>query len=102
MIAPRGLFVMGNPGIVNLAPDSEKITVRAGAEIYSALGARDNISYSSNTANGTHCVTGVGSGLCTSITGARSAYRAQSLAGSSPLSPRIGPHRAESSWLQTR
>ena len=40
--------------------------------------------------------------LCTSITGAFSAYRAQSLAGSSPFTPRIGPHRAESSWLHTR
>jgi hypothetical protein len=55
MIAPRGLFVMGNPHIVNLAPRSENITVQAGAEIYRALGARDNISYSSNTANGNHC-----------------------------------------------
>jgi len=36
----------------------------------------------------------------TSITGARSAYRAQSLAGSSSL-PRIGPHRAESSCPHT-
>jgi hypothetical protein len=55
MIAPRGLFVMGNPGIVNLAPRSEHITVLAGAEIYSALGVRENISYTSNTTNGTHC-----------------------------------------------
>jgi hypothetical protein len=55
MIAPRGLFVMGNPHIVNLAPRSENITVQAAAEIYAALGARDNISYSSNTANGNHC-----------------------------------------------
>lgn len=55
MIAPRGLFVMGNPGIANLAPRAENITVQAGAEIYSALGVRENISYSSNTANGMHC-----------------------------------------------
>jgi hypothetical protein len=55
MVAPRGLLVMGNPGIVNLAPDSEKITVLAGAEIYSALGVPENISYTSNTANGNHC-----------------------------------------------
>jgi hypothetical protein len=55
MVAPRGLLVMGNPGIVNLAPDSEKITVLAGTEIYSALGAAENISYTSNTANGNHC-----------------------------------------------
>jgi len=55
MIAPRGLLVMGNPGIVNLAPDSEKITVLAGAEIYAALGVEQNISYTSNSTNGTHC-----------------------------------------------
>ena len=55
MVAPRGLLVMGNPGIVNLAPDSEHITVLAGAEIYSALGVKDNLSYTSNTTNGTHC-----------------------------------------------
>lgn len=55
MIAPRGLLVLGNPGIVNLAPRSENITVQAGAEIYSALGVAENISYTSNTANGSHC-----------------------------------------------
>jgi hypothetical protein len=55
MIAPRGLFVMGNPAIVNLAPRSEHVTVRAGAEIYAALGVAENISYISNTPNGTHC-----------------------------------------------
>src|SRR5690606_30778645 len=55
MIAPRGLFVMGNPSIVNLAPRSEHVTVLAGAQIYAALGAADNISYSSNTPNGNHC-----------------------------------------------
>jgi hypothetical protein len=55
MIAPRGLFVMGNPAIVNLAPRSEHITVLAGAEIYAALGVRENLSYSSNTPNGNHC-----------------------------------------------
>jgi hypothetical protein len=55
MIAPRGLFVMGNPGIANLAPRSENITVLAGAEIYAALGVRENISYTSNTPNGNHC-----------------------------------------------
>lgn len=55
MVAPRGLFVMGNPGIVNLAPRSENITVQAGGTIYSALGAPENLSYTSNTTNGTHC-----------------------------------------------
>lgn len=55
MIAPRGLYVMGNPGIVNLAPNAEKVAVLAGAEIYAALGVPENISYNSNTVNGTHC-----------------------------------------------
>ena len=55
MIAPRGLYVMGNPGIVNLAPNAEKVAVLAGAEIYAALGVAENISYNSNTFNGTHC-----------------------------------------------
>jgi hypothetical protein len=55
MIAPRGLLVMGNPSIVNLAPRAEEIAVLAGAEIYSALGVAENLSYTSNTQNGTHC-----------------------------------------------
>jgi hypothetical protein len=55
MIAPRGLLVMGNPAIVNLAPRAEQIAVLAGAEIYSALGVAENLSYVSNTQNGTHC-----------------------------------------------
>jgi hypothetical protein len=55
MVAPRGLLVLGNPGITNLAPDTEHITVLAGAEIYSALGVKENLSYISNTTNGTHC-----------------------------------------------
>jgi hypothetical protein len=55
MIAPRGLYVMGNPGIVNLAPNAEKVAVLAGAEIYEALGVAENISYNSNTVNGNHC-----------------------------------------------
>jgi hypothetical protein len=55
MIAPRGLFVMGNPAIVNLAPRAENVTVQAGAQIYAALGVPENISYTSNTANGNHC-----------------------------------------------
>jgi hypothetical protein len=55
MIAPRGLFVMGNPAIANLAPVSEQITVLAGAKIYSALGVEQNISYISHTTNANHC-----------------------------------------------
>lgn len=56
MVAPRGLFVMGNPHIVNLAPRSEHVAVLAGAEIYEALGAQQNITYLSNIQEGAHCV----------------------------------------------
>jgi glucuronyl esterase-like protein len=55
MVAPRGLLVLGNPGIVNLAPDAEHVTVLAGKEIYSALGVGENLSYISNTTIGDHC-----------------------------------------------
>jgi len=55
MVAPRGLFVMGNPYIVNLAPKAEDITVQAGLQIYTALGAAQNLTYVSNIADGTHC-----------------------------------------------
>jgi len=55
MVAPRGLLVLGNPGIANLVPRGENITVQAGREIYSALGATENISYTSTTTNTTHC-----------------------------------------------
>jgi hypothetical protein len=55
MVAPRGLLVLGNPGIANLVPRGENITVQAGREIYSALGAAENISYTSTTTNTTHC-----------------------------------------------
>ena len=55
MVAPRGLLVLGNPGIANLAPRGEGITVQAGAQIYSALGAAQNISYTSTTTNTQHC-----------------------------------------------
>lgn len=55
MVAPRGLFVMGNPYIVNLAPKAEDVTVQAGLQIYSALGVAENLTYVSNIADGTHC-----------------------------------------------
>lgn len=54
-VAPRGLFVMGNPFIVNRAPKAEDITVQAGLQIYSALGAAQNLTYVPNIADGTHC-----------------------------------------------
>jgi glucuronyl esterase-like protein len=55
MVAPRGLLVMGNPGISLLAPNAELVSVLAGAKIYAALGVEQNISYISNTAIGDHC-----------------------------------------------
>lgn len=55
MIAPRGLFIMDNPHIANLGPKSAHSAVLAGAEIYEALGAGDNITYHSDVQNGTHC-----------------------------------------------
>lgn len=55
MVAPRGLLVLGNPTIGALSPVAEQVTTLAGAEIYSALGVRENITYMSRTNNGTHC-----------------------------------------------
>lgn len=55
LIAPRGLLIMDNPHIANLGPTSAHIAALAGAEIYTALGARNNISYHSNVVSGTHC-----------------------------------------------
>lgn len=45
LIAPRGLFIMDNPAIANLGPKAAHVSALAGAEIYKALGAADNISY---------------------------------------------------------
>ena len=55
MVAPRGLFIMDNPHIANLGPKSAHVAALAGAEVYKALGAGDNITYYSNVQNGTHC-----------------------------------------------
>ena len=55
MIAPRGLFIMDNPHIANLGPKSAHIAALAGAEVYKALGAGDNITYYSDVQNGSHC-----------------------------------------------
>lgn len=55
MIAPRGLFVMDNPHIGELAPRSGHAAVLAGAEVYKALGAAENISYWSDVSSGSHC-----------------------------------------------
>ncbi|MEU4692387.1 cellulose-binding protein [Actinoplanes sp. NPDC023714] len=55
MIAPRGLFVMDNPHIANLGPRSASVAALAGAEVYKALGAGDNITYWSDVTDGSHC-----------------------------------------------
>jgi hypothetical protein len=55
MVAPRGLFLMENPHIDWLAARSGSVAALAGAEVYKALGAGDNITYWSDVANGTHC-----------------------------------------------
>ncbi len=55
MIAPRGLLILDNPHIANLGPRSAHVAALAGAEVYAALGAADNISYHSNVASGAHC-----------------------------------------------
>lgn len=57
MIAPRGLFIMDNPHIVNLGPKSASVAALGGAEVYKALGAGDNITYWSDVQNGNHCAT---------------------------------------------
>ncbi|MCC3765368.1 RICIN domain-containing protein [Glycomyces sp. TRM65418] len=57
MIAPRGLFIMENPHVEWLGARSGHVAALGGAEIYKALGAGSNISYLSNTSNGTHCAT---------------------------------------------
>lgn len=55
MIAPRGLFIMENPHIDWLAAQSGSVAALAGAEVYKALGAGDNITYWSDVSDGTHC-----------------------------------------------
>lgn len=55
MIAPRGLFIMENPGNAHLAAKAGHAAALLGAEAYRALGAGDNITYWSDVANTTHC-----------------------------------------------
>jgi hypothetical protein len=55
LYAPRGLLILDNPSIANLGPKAAFVAASAGAEVYKALGALDNFSYHSDTANGTHC-----------------------------------------------
>src|SRR6185436_2629896 len=55
MVAPRGLFIMDNPHIANLGPRSASVAALAGAEVYKALGAGENLTYWSDVTDGTHC-----------------------------------------------
>jgi hypothetical protein len=55
MYAPRGLIILDNPHIANLGPKSASVGALAGAEIYKALGASENISYISDIQDGGHC-----------------------------------------------
>ncbi|QBI53618.1 glucuronyl esterase domain-containing protein [Streptomonospora litoralis] len=55
MVAPRGLFIMENPHVDWLGATSGSVAALGGAEVYKALGAEENISYSSDVQDGTHC-----------------------------------------------
>lgn len=55
MIAPRGLLIIDNSDFALLGARSGHIAALAGAEVYDAVGARDNISYRSDMEAGPHC-----------------------------------------------
>ena len=55
LVAPRGLLILDNPHISNLAPKAAHLSAVAGSKVYEALGVLDNISYMSNVADGSHC-----------------------------------------------
>lgn len=55
MVAPRGLLILDNPHIANLGPESAHVAALAGSQVFTALGAGQNISYHSAVASGTHC-----------------------------------------------
>jgi glucuronyl esterase-like protein/cellulose binding protein with CBM2 domain len=57
MVAPRGLFIMENPHVDWLGARSGSVSALAGAEIYRALGATNNLTYISAVQSGTHCAT---------------------------------------------
>lgn len=54
-LAPRGLLVLDNPHVAQFAAAPAHTAVLAGAEVYRALGAADNVSYVSDVANPDHC-----------------------------------------------
>jgi hypothetical protein len=57
-IAPRGLLVLDNPHVAQFAAAASHTAVLAGAEVYAALGAADNVSYVSDVADEKHCAVG--------------------------------------------
>jgi hypothetical protein len=58
LVAPRGLLVLDNPHIIQFGAAASHTAVLAGAEVYAALGASQNISYVSDVADEKHCATG--------------------------------------------
>lgn len=58
LVAPRGLLVLDNPHIAQFAAPASYAAVQAGAEVYAALGARNNLSYVSDIVDEKHCATG--------------------------------------------
>lgn len=55
-IAPRGIYMMENQAQAQMCAQGGHMAALAGAEVYKALGCPENISYNSNTPNGTaHC-----------------------------------------------
>jgi hypothetical protein len=58
LVAPRGLLVLDNPHIPQFAAAPAHTAVLAGAEVYAALGARENVTYVSDVADEKHCATG--------------------------------------------
>jgi len=55
MVAPRGLFIMENPHIGELASKYGHVAALGALEVYKALGVGDNLTYYSDVQSGTHC-----------------------------------------------
>jgi hypothetical protein len=55
MVAPRALFVLGNPSQIWLAEESGYVSCKAVQEVYNALGIPDRFGYSFNADHG-HCI----------------------------------------------
>jgi len=55
LIAPRGLMILDNGFIPELAPVASHLAALGGAEVYRALGAEGNLGYVSEARNNIHC-----------------------------------------------